>query len=46
MKRPLNLLKVKRTTFVIGRDRRIVDVIASEFNMETHVERALAALRA
>jgi len=45
VKRPLNLLKVKRTTFVIARDQRIIDVIASEFNMETHVERALVALR-
>jgi peroxiredoxin Q/BCP len=45
VKRPLDFLKVKRTTFVIGRDRRIVDVINSEMQMDVHADRALAALR-
>jgi peroxiredoxin Q/BCP len=46
VKRALNVLKVKRSTFVIGVDQRIVEVITSELNMEVHVDRALAALRA
>ena len=45
VKRPLDLLKVKRSTFVIGTDQRIVDVVTSEFDMERHADRALAALR-
>jgi peroxiredoxin Q/BCP len=35
---------VKRTTFVIGPDRRIIEVIASETRMEAHADQALAAL--
>lgn len=46
VKRSLDFLKVRRTTFVIGRDRRIVDVINSEMQMDVHADRALAALRA
>jgi peroxiredoxin Q/BCP len=45
VKRSLDLLKVKRTTFVIGPDRRVLDVISSEMNMNTHADRALDALR-
>jgi peroxiredoxin Q/BCP len=45
VKRSLDLLKVKRTTFVIGQDRRVLDVISSEMNMNTHADRALDALR-
>jgi peroxiredoxin Q/BCP len=45
VKRSLDLLKVKRTTFVIGPDRRVLDVISSETNMNTHADRALDALR-
>ena len=37
---------VKRATFIIGKDRRIVDVVKSEINMNTHADRALATLRA
>ncbi len=44
VKRPLNFLKVKRTTFVINQDRTIRTVISSEVNMNAHVEQALAAL--
>lgn len=39
-------LSNKRTTFVIGTDRRIVDVISSEFNMDAHADTALDVLRA
>jgi thioredoxin-dependent peroxiredoxin len=46
VKRALNLLKVKRATFVIGQDQRIKEVITSEVSMSAHADRALAALRA
>jgi len=36
----------KRTTFVIDTDRRLLDVIKTEYNMETHADAALAALAA
>ena len=39
------LMPVKRTTFVIDTDRRVLDVIASEFSMDTHADRALEVLR-
>ncbi|MEI6697436.1 MAG: peroxiredoxin [Mycobacteriaceae bacterium] len=39
------LLPVKRTTFVIDTDRTVLDVIASELNMDTHADKALALLR-
>jgi thioredoxin-dependent peroxiredoxin len=35
----------KRVTFVIGQDQKLVDVIASETNMDKHADEALAALR-
>jgi peroxiredoxin Q/BCP len=44
VKRAIGLLKVKRTTFVINPDRTIRAVISSEFNMNAHVDQALAAL--
>jgi peroxiredoxin Q/BCP len=44
VKRAVDFLKVKRTTFVIGQDRRVIDVITSEMNMNIHAERALEAL--
>ncbi len=40
------LLPVKRTTFVIGIDRTVLEVISSELNMDTHADKALEALRA
>jgi peroxiredoxin Q/BCP len=46
VKRTLSFLKVKRATFVIDRDRRILEVITSEVSMNAHADRALAALRA
>jgi len=39
------LMPVKRTTFVIDTDRTILDVIASEFSMDTHADKALEVLR-
>lgn len=35
---------VKRTTFVIDRDRRLVKIIRSELDMNAHADQALAAL--
>jgi peroxiredoxin Q/BCP len=46
VKRSLDLLRVRRTTFVIGQDRVILDVISSELNMNVHADKALAALGA
>ncbi|WP_343598958.1 peroxiredoxin [Mycobacterium sp.] len=40
------LMPVKRTTFVIDTDRTVLDVVGSEFNMDTHADKALATLRA
>jgi peroxiredoxin Q/BCP len=39
------LMPVKRTTFVIDTDRTVLDVISSEFSMETHADKALEVLR-
>jgi peroxiredoxin Q/BCP len=46
VKRSLEFFKVRRATFVIGGDRRIVDVISSEMKMDVHADRALRALHA
>jgi peroxiredoxin Q/BCP len=46
VKRPVGFLKVKRSTFVIGTDRRIIEVVNSEVDMNAHADRALAALAA
>ena len=46
VKRSLDFLKVRRSTFVIGQDQRITDIITSEVNMNAHADRALAALGA
>ena len=46
VKRGLNILPNKRTTFVIDTDRRVLAVISSEVNMNTHADRALKVLRA
>jgi peroxiredoxin Q/BCP len=42
---PLGALATKRATFVIGTNRRILDVIKSEVRMGTHADQALAILR-
>ncbi len=46
VKRALRFLNVKRTTFVIAPDRRVLDVISSEVGLNAHADRALDALRA
>lgn len=40
------VLPVKRTTFVIDTDRTVLGVIASEFSMDSHADKALELLRA
>ena len=45
VKRSLSFLKVKRATFIIDQNRRILDVISSEVSMNAHADRALAFLR-
>lgn len=39
------LMPVKRSTFVIDTDRTVLDVIASEFSMDVHADKALEVLR-
>ncbi|MDG4810122.1 peroxiredoxin [Micromonospora sp. WMMD1120] len=41
---PLGPLSMRRMTFVIGTDSRVVDVIHSEVSMNEHADRALRAL--
>lgn len=36
----------KRSTFVIGTDKTLLEVVSSELNMNTHADKALAALGA
>jgi peroxiredoxin Q/BCP len=45
VKRSLDILKVKRWTFVIGSDHRLKEVIKSEVRMDAHADRALGVLR-
>jgi peroxiredoxin Q/BCP len=45
VKRGFNLAPTKRATFVIAPDRTVLDIIRSELRMNTHADRALAALR-
>ncbi|MBC9730738.1 peroxiredoxin [Streptomyces sp. TRM68367] len=44
--RGFSLAPTKRVTFVIAQDRTVLDVVRSELRMNTHADRALAALRA
>jgi peroxiredoxin Q/BCP len=46
VKRPFDILKVRRVTFVLDEDRRILGVIGSEFNPDAHADRALEVLGA
>ncbi len=46
VKRGLDALRVKRTTFVIDTDRTVLEVVASELAMQVHADRALRALAA
>ncbi|SCF38010.1 peroxiredoxin Q/BCP [Micromonospora carbonacea] len=41
---PLGPLSTRRMTFVIGVDRRVVEVVHSELGMNEHADRALRAL--
>ncbi|MFJ8632229.1 peroxiredoxin [Streptomyces sp. NPDC093568] len=43
--RGFSLAPTKRATFVIGQDRTVLEVVRSELRMNTHADRALAALR-
>ncbi|MFK4152502.1 peroxiredoxin [Streptomyces fungicidicus] len=45
VKRGVALAPTKRATFVIGRDRTVLEVVRSELRMNVHADRALAALR-
>lgn len=45
VRRKLLPVPVKRQTFVIDTDFRIVDIIRNEFDMNAHADRALEALR-
>ncbi|PRY37231.1 peroxiredoxin [Umezawaea tangerina] len=45
VKRRFGPLPVKRHTFVIGTDSRVIEVVKSEFGMNTHADKALSALR-
>ncbi|WML78660.1 peroxiredoxin [Streptomyces sp. VNUA74] len=46
VRRGFSMAPTKRVTFVIGRDRVVLEVVRSEIRMNTHADRALAALRA
>ncbi|MFJ4483291.1 peroxiredoxin [Streptomyces longwoodensis] len=46
VKRGFSLAPTKRVTFVIGPDRTVLEVVRSELRMNTHADRALAAVRA
>jgi peroxiredoxin Q/BCP len=45
VRRNFGPLPTRRTTFVIGRDRRILDIVRSEVRMSKHADQALATLR-
>ncbi|TDD88936.1 peroxiredoxin [Actinomadura rubrisoli] len=45
VKRGIALAPTKRRTFVIGTDRRVLEIVKSEIRMNAHADRALAALR-
>ncbi|MFJ4811863.1 peroxiredoxin [Streptomyces longwoodensis] len=46
VKRGFSLAPTKRVTFVIEPDRTVLEVVRSELRMNTHADRALAAVRA
>ncbi|WP_053663276.1 peroxiredoxin [Streptomyces sp. MMG1121] len=45
VKRGFSLAPTKRVTFVIAQDRTVLEIVRSELRMNTHADRALAALR-
>ncbi|SFY53946.1 peroxiredoxin [Streptomyces sp. F-1] len=46
VRRDFTLAPTKRVTFVIAPDRTVVEIVRSELRMNTHADKALAALRA
>lgn len=46
VKRQIAAMPTKRVTFVIGTDRRVLEIVKSEIRMSVHADKALAALRA
>jgi thioredoxin-dependent peroxiredoxin len=46
VKRGFSFAPTKRVTFVIAQDRTVLEAVHSELRMNTHADRALAALRA
>ncbi|CAL9648340.1 peroxiredoxin [Streptomyces sp. Tu 3180] len=45
VKRGISLAPTRRATFVMGRDRTVLEAVRSELRMNAHADRALAALR-
>ncbi|WP_308029734.1 peroxiredoxin [Streptomyces sp. CoH27] len=45
VKRGFSLAPTKRVTYVIAQDRTVLEIVRSELRMNTHADRALAALR-
>ncbi|MFC9926267.1 peroxiredoxin [Streptomyces sp. NPDC127190] len=45
VKRGFSLAPTRRVTFVIAQDRTVLEIVHSELRMNTHADRALAALR-
>jgi len=45
VKRGFTMAPTKRATFVIAQDRTVLEIVRSELRMNTHADRALAALR-
>ena len=46
VRRGAGIIPNKRTTFVIGADGFIKEIVSSELNMDVHADKALAALKA
>ena len=45
VRRGFGLNKTRRTTFVIGTDRRVIEIVHSELRMNSHADKALDALK-
>jgi peroxiredoxin Q/BCP len=45
VKRGFSIGPTKRVTFVVGTDRRVLEVVRSEIRMSVHADRALEAVR-
>jgi thioredoxin-dependent peroxiredoxin len=45
VRRGIAAVPTKRVTFVIDTDRRVLDIVKSEFRMSVHADKALDALR-